>query len=114
MKTIIKGVSLGALSTTLLIAAGSPAWGQAQSKPAELGTVTVTDTAIDEQEAETSYKVSRSVSATRTDTPLVDVPQSVTVVPVKQIADQASNSIGDAIRYVPGVFASQGLSLIHI
>ncbi|MDV5825537.1 TonB-dependent receptor [Sphingobium naphthae] len=94
----------------MLIAAASPAWAQAQAqtKPAELGTVTVTDTAIDEQEAETSYKVSRSISATRTDTPLIDVPQSVTVVPVKQILDQAANSIGDAIRYVPGVFSSQG------
>ncbi|WP_066721914.1 TonB-dependent receptor [Sphingomonas pituitosa] len=102
--------SLAALSTAMLIAAASPAWAQAQAqtKPAELGTVTVTDTAIDEQEAETSYKVSRSISATRTDTPLIDVPQSVTVVPVKQILDQAANSIGDAIRYVPGVFSSQG------
>jgi catecholate siderophore receptor len=44
----------------------------------------------------------------RTDTPLIDVPQSVTVVSAKQINDQAANSIGDAIRYVPGVFSAQG------
>lgn len=109
MKTVTMGhISLGALSVAMLIGAGSPAWGQTQSKPAELGTVTVTETAINEPEAETSYKVSRSVSATRTDTPLVDVPQTVTVVPVKQILDQAANSVGDAVRYVPGVFSSQG------
>jgi catecholate siderophore receptor len=38
----------------------------------------------------------------------IDVPQSVTVVSVKQIEDQATNSISDAIRYVPGVFSAQG------
>ncbi|WP_242443604.1 TonB-dependent receptor plug domain-containing protein [Sphingobium sp. LB126] len=109
MKTsIISRISLGAMSTVLAVAGAAPAFAQTQDKPTELGGVTVTDTAIDDQEAETSYKVSRSIGATRTDTALVDVPQSVTVVPVKQIADQAANSIGDAIRYVPGVFSSQG------
>lgn len=59
-------------------------------------------------EAETGYKVSASRSASRTDTPLIDVPQAINIVSVKQIEDQAANSIGDAIRYVPGVFSAQG------
>jgi catecholate siderophore receptor len=59
-------------------------------------------------EADSGYKVSDSRSGTRTDTPLVDTPQAVNVVSVKQIEDQASNSISEAIRYVPGVFAAQG------
>jgi catecholate siderophore receptor len=80
----------------------------AQSTEQKLGGVTVTDTAIDENEAETSYKVTNNVSGMRTDTPLIDVPQSVNIVSVKQIEDQAANSIGDAIRYVPGVFSAQG------
>ncbi|MDB5699687.1 MAG: TonB-dependent siderophore receptor [Alphaproteobacteria bacterium] len=73
-----------------------------------LGSVTVTDTPIDEPEAQTSYKVSRTISATRTDTSLIDVTQSVNIVSVKQIEDQAANNIGDAIRYVPGIFSAQG------
>jgi catecholate siderophore receptor len=60
------------------------------------------------KEAEGSYKVSNSRSGMRTDTPLIDTPQAVNVVSVKQIEDQASNSIGEAIRYVPGVFSAQG------
>jgi catecholate siderophore receptor len=84
------------------------------AQPAEtgtsLGSMTVTDTPIDESESQSSYKISRSTSATRTDTPLIDVPQSISVVSVKQIEDQSANSIGDAIRYVAGVFASQGES----
>lgn len=98
-------------SVTSILALTSPAL--AQSQPAAqdgqiLGSVTVTDTPIDESEAQTSYKVTRGISAMRTDTPLIDVPQSVNVVTVKQIEDQAANNIGDAIRYVPGVFSAQG------
>lgn len=59
-------------------------------------------------EAESSYKVGDSRSGMRTDTPLIDTPQAVNVVSVKQIEDQASNSIGEAVRYVPGVFSAQG------
>ncbi|MCW6529953.1 TonB-dependent siderophore receptor [Sphingomonas sp. MMSM20] len=106
--SILAHVSPRALSIAVAVAAASPAAAQAQEKPAELGSVVVTDTAIDEKEAETSYKVSRSISATRTDTPLIDVPQSVTVVPIKQILDQAAGSIAEATRYVPGVFVAQG------
>ena len=50
------------------------------------------------KEAEGSYKVSNSRSAMRTDTPLIDTPQAVNVISVKQIEDQASNNIGEAIR----------------
>lgn len=103
-----------AVSRTAILAAASlvevlalPAYAQEQQPPV-LGSVTVTDTAINDSEAETSYKTTHSVSAMRTDTPLIDVPQTVNVVTVKQIADQAANSIGDAIRYVPGVFSTQG------
>jgi catecholate siderophore receptor len=47
-------------------------------------------------------------SATRTPTPLLNVPQSVTVVPETQIQDQLMMSMGDVMRYVPGVAVHQG------
>ncbi|MBV9494174.1 MAG: TonB-dependent siderophore receptor [Acidobacteria bacterium] len=47
-------------------------------------------------------------SATKTPTPLRDVPQSVTVVTKELIADQMMTSIGDVVRYVPGVALHQG------
>ncbi len=50
----------------------------------------------------------KSFSATRTDTPLRDVPQSITVVTQEMIKDQTMLSIGDVVRYVPGVNTSQG------
>jgi catecholate siderophore receptor len=47
-------------------------------------------------------------SATKTPTPLLNVPQSVTVVGAKQIQDQLMMSMGDVLRYVPGVAVHQG------
>jgi catecholate siderophore receptor len=48
------------------------------------------------------------ISATKTETPLRDVPQSVTVVTHELIQDQLMTSIGDVVRYVPGVMLHQG------
>jgi catecholate siderophore receptor len=54
------------------------------------------------------YMATKSFSATRTDTPLRDVPQSITVVTQEMIKDQTMQNIGDVVRYVPGVGISQG------
>jgi len=54
------------------------------------------------------YVATRSTTATKTDTPLVDVPQSVSVVTKEQIKDQSMKSMGDVLRYVPGVTPGQG------
>jgi catecholate siderophore receptor len=59
-------------------------------------------------EAKTGYAVERTTTATKTDTPLIDTPQSVTVLMNEFIRDAAINSIGDAVRYVPGVGTAQG------
>ncbi|MDQ5844426.1 MAG: TonB-dependent siderophore receptor [Acidobacteriota bacterium] len=47
-------------------------------------------------------------SATKTLTPLRDIPQSVTVVSQQMIKDQGMQSIADVVRYVPGITAIQG------
>lgn len=57
---------------------------------------------------ERGYGAERSSTGTRTDTPLVDVPQAVSVVSQGQIRDQAIQSMADAVRYVPGIGATQG------
>jgi catecholate siderophore receptor len=49
-----------------------------------------------------------STTATRTLTPLRDVPQSVTVITRNTIADQSMQSMADVVRYVPGVGMGQG------
>ena len=65
-----------------------------QSQAARTGTVGV-------------YSNSTSV-ATKTNTPLVNIPQSVNVVTKEFIQDQSFQSITDVTRYVPGVAIHQG------
>jgi catecholate siderophore receptor len=54
------------------------------------------------------YNATRSSTFTKTDTPLKEVPASVTVVPAELMKDQAMQSMGDVFRYVPGVLMHQG------
>ena len=54
------------------------------------------------------YVTPATNSATRTLTPLRDVPQSITIVAREQMRDQMMTSIGDVVRYVPGVTYHQG------
>lgn len=54
------------------------------------------------------YAAESISSATKTNTLLRDVPQSISVVTSELIKDQSIRSLGDAVRYVPGVGVSQG------
>jgi catecholate siderophore receptor len=54
------------------------------------------------------YATASSVTATKTNTLLRDTPQAISVITNELIKDQAIESMGDAIRYVPGVGVSQG------
>ena len=54
------------------------------------------------------YNADQSVTATKTETPLLDVPQSIQVVTRAQLDDQASRSLADVLRYVAGVTIGQG------
>lgn len=54
------------------------------------------------------YGTDSSSSSLRTDTPLLDTPQSVVVVSRQQLDDQAQRSMADVLRYVPGVTIGQG------
>ena len=54
------------------------------------------------------YTVGAVSSATKTATPLRDVPQSVSVVSSALIADQRMSSMADVTRYMPGVGFAQG------
>ena len=54
------------------------------------------------------YRANRSSTFTRTDTPLKEVPASVTVVPSTLVKDQAMRGLDDVLRYVPGANVHQG------
>ncbi|WP_458156636.1 TonB-dependent siderophore receptor [Bradyrhizobium sp. 18BD] len=49
------------------------------------------------------FVATRSGTATKTDTPLIETPQSVSVITTDQIRNQGAVSIGEALRYTAGV-----------
>jgi catecholate siderophore receptor len=56
----------------------------------------------------TGQRETRVRSATKTDTPLQDVPQAVSVVTKERIEDQGMRSISDVLRAVPGASVASG------
>ena len=54
----------------------------------------------------TGFVAKRSLTATKTDTPLIETPQSVSVVTREQLNDRDVQTLDEAIAYVPGVVAS--------
>jgi len=54
------------------------------------------------------YFSNSSSVATKTNTPLINIPQSISVLSKDFIQDQATHSITDLTRYVPGVAVHQG------
>jgi catecholate siderophore receptor len=97
---LFRPLSFLALSVALAASARAEDYEAGDAAP-EGGTIVVTGT-------RDSYKVDRTDSATRTPTDLNDVPQAVSIVTEQQIDDQALQSIGDVLRYVPGAVVSQG------
>lgn len=86
-------------STAIILAI--PALAVAQEPAAELVPILVTGQSR-------GYIAVNSVTATKTDTPLLNIPQSVNVVTREQLDDQALHSLGDVLRYVPGTTVGQG------
>ena len=54
------------------------------------------------------YTQDESRGATKTDTPIVEIAQAVTVITGDLMRDQAMTGVGEALRFVPGVTVAQG------
>ena len=54
------------------------------------------------------YQVMSTITATKTSTPLLDTPQSITIVNRELIRDQLMMSMADVVRYTPGITMAQG------
>ena len=55
-----------------------------------------------------TYLKKRMSTATKTETRIRDIPQSISVITEEQIKDQSLLGLTDAIKYSPGVIAGQG------
>lgn len=95
-----------------LVAALQGAYAQTETPAAppagaetSLPAVTVKESAV--QETATGpvvgYRAKRAATATKTDTPLSETPQAVTVITSQQITDQGATNLQDALGYAAGV-----------
>ncbi len=91
-----------ALACVGLIASASPAYAQsapaAEAEGPKLGGMTVTDTAIVDDDYKPEFKESPKQVA-----PLLDTPRSVVVVDKQVIKDTGSATLVEALRTVPGI-----------
>lgn len=54
------------------------------------------------------YVAAGTSTATKTNTPILRIPQSITILTKQQLEDRGSQSIAQALTYVPGVTVAQG------
>lgn len=54
------------------------------------------------------YLASDALNSVKTPTPIIDVPQSLSILTELQIEEQAFRDFGDVLRYTPGMAISQG------
>ncbi|WP_249730037.1 MULTISPECIES: TonB-dependent siderophore receptor [unclassified Chelatococcus] len=95
------------LTTTVLgaatVAPRQPAWAQdATPGYIELDPLIVEGTRLG---SDNGIVALRNRSASKTDTPLIEIPQAVSVVSRKQMDAQGAETVSQALRYTPGVLS---------
>ncbi|WP_336366334.1 TonB-dependent siderophore receptor [Marinobacter sp. C2H3] len=94
-----------AVAASVLTACGTPLSALAQQTLAPLE---VTGDRIDDPSAPVDgYVATRSRAGTKTNTPLTETPQAISVVTADQMDDQGVTSVQEALRYTAGVGAEQ-------
>lgn len=116
---MIKPSTRGLLASASLITAFGPAAALAADTAAD-GAALAAEAAAEQPERDyvgevilvtgqqDGYSTQDGSTATKTPTPLIDVPQAVATITEDQLDDQAITYLGDALRYVPGVSVATG------
>jgi iron complex outermembrane receptor protein len=94
---------LALLASVALVAIGIVPAARAQDAAIEVPEVDVQATAWRSWQPVQGYVAPVTTTGSKTDTPLIEAPQSVGVVTRDQIDDQAAQSVSQALRYTAGV-----------
>ncbi len=100
MPQLSKSIRFSTSLFPIALALATPAF--AEEADAEGGAPIIVTGQID------GYKTVDTTTGTKTNTALIDVPQSITVVTEEQLKDQQIRSMADLVRLIPGVSAGQG------
>lgn len=95
----LRDVSLAAI----FIAFAAPAVAQQSTPAIRLDTIEVQGGGERANGPVNGYVATRSASGAKTDTPILEVPQTINVVTADQIRAQGAQSVSEALRYTAGV-----------
>ncbi|MER5171213.1 TonB-dependent siderophore receptor [Thioclava kandeliae] len=98
--TLLTGTSLAAFS----LAFGTTGFAQSTTDLVALDEIVVTGSG-DTTAPVAGYVANDSSTATKTATPILEVPQSVSVITGDQIEDQGATTLGDTLGYSAGILA---------
>ncbi|MBW8810701.1 MAG: TonB-dependent receptor [Lysobacter sp.] len=93
------------LALAIALSLSAPAWA-ADPAAAEADAPDKQATTLDHivvQGQSSGYKAANATSATKTDTPISQTPQAITVVTGEQMRDQGAQNVQDALNYAAGV-----------
>lgn len=107
MTMTVRRSVIAALATTCLASAAHAQNAPAKDTPSWTGDIVVTG-------ARDTYATPDSSAATRTDTPLIDVPQSVQVLTSTLIQEQDRRTLADALVNVSGVTPTRSDEVLFI
>ncbi len=97
------------LAVVILLLAATLTSAAAQSPQAKSDTTRLrSDTIWARHSKDDGYGATRTRAATRTDTPLRDIPQAVSIVTRPLMQDRAMRGLADVVSYLPGVTMSNG------
>ncbi len=85
-----------------------PATGVGQAEPAQWAAAARGEPFGNGPSGVQGYTAKGTTTATKTNTPLQDIPQSITILTQQLLQDRDSLSLGQALTYVPGVTVAQG------
>jgi len=74
-----------------------------QSGPVKLAPVEVTGEAETATSPAEGYVAHRSATGTKTDTPLIETPQSISIITRDRLTDQQPQSVAEALNYTAGI-----------
>ena len=96
-------VCRGSLVVALVTATSGHAVAEEEEQATELNEILVTAEREGPLGPDAGYRANRSMTGTKTDTPISETPRSVSSVTRNMIEDQGAQTLSDILMYIPGV-----------
>lgn len=99
-----------AIGLALLASGLAAAQNEGDREATELGPISVEAQGESATGPVDGYKAERSTTATKTDIPLIESPQSISVISREQLEDRQADNLTEAVAYTPGIYVQNRAS----